>query len=181
MQKGTVKFFDTRDDKLFGFVRTEQGEEFFFHFSGGRELDTYDEQPDFSRRRLDRSRFPKKGDQMVFILGDPGYKGERVGLWSFAEDYDQIQKELAARPTYRVMKQFGMWTTKHQDEPEILWEGKDVQELARKYHRFGRSITSDPLFPYYQHDDGFEVRHWFEKQKEDGTWERCNDPRPSSR
>ncbi len=178
MESGIVKFFDSRDNKRFGFLRLESGEEIFFHFNDGENLEEGDEEPQFCGGRPGHD--PQKGDRLVFERNH-GYKGPKAAPWGFAQDYERIQKAIDSRPRYRVWKQDGWWPNKQWFEPKIIWEGTSVKELLRKYSlQHGRSPICDALISFWSHDDGIQVRHWFERQEPDGTWKRCQDPRPLS-
>mgnify|MGYP001613302669 CR=1 FL=1 len=38
-ETGTVKWFDAREGKRFGFIKLESGEELFFHFNDGQYIE----------------------------------------------------------------------------------------------------------------------------------------------
>jgi cold shock CspA family protein len=89
MQRGTVKFFDSREHKLFGFIIPDSGTgSIFFHFNNGMKV--------APRKRSDimpplvtgDMRMPKKGDYVVFESED-ARRGPKVRVWAFAADWDR--------------------------------------------------------------------------------------------
>lgn len=91
METGYVKFFDTREGKLFGFVVDEMGNELFFHYSGGRTIrvreDVRDHQFFDFVHPTSPMQFPKKGDRIMFYRGE-NTKGPKATAWCFKSDYD---------------------------------------------------------------------------------------------
>lgn len=193
METGTVKFFDGRPEKRFGFIRTEGGVEIFFHFNDGRPIVAGKKAPEFSEEPVIKRggktyqlREPKRDDQLVFTRTQ-GYRGDKASPWGFKANYDEALKEIADRPippTYRVLKSSGKLgesgTPENPKDAQVLWEGNDLDAVMRRFPlpKGNQSPGSDPLIPYFSHEDGFEVRHWWELKKPDGTWEHCPDPRP---
>lgn len=76
MQFGKVKFFDSREEKRFGFVVGDDGSETFFH------LNDY-LAPDNSDRGA--RHIPVKGDKLVYRLAH-GKKGAKANPWAFADE-----------------------------------------------------------------------------------------------
>jgi hypothetical protein len=92
MESGYVKFFDTREGKLFGFLVDEMNNELWFHHSDGRDLlltVTGEVKPKQSSSLLP---FPKKGDQLVFERGRNA-KGPKAAQWGFKSAYDHLKLE----------------------------------------------------------------------------------------
>lgn len=92
---GRVKFFDSRENKRFGFFRTAPGEEIFFHFNDGQtfEVSTYLEtKVEWKDGRL---RDPRRGDEIVFERAE-GSKGPKACPWGFAEDYRKAMEVVGA-------------------------------------------------------------------------------------
>jgi len=174
METGIVKFFDSRDNKRFGFVTVDGGGEIFFHFNDGENIEADKSEPKFSGGKLKSK--PKKGDRIAFERNS-GYKGPKAAPWGFADDYERVKKEIAARPapaTYRVLKQTTVYGNSP-DEPKVLWEGSDITKLCEKYPR-PSDHRMDDLWPTFSCGD-FEHKIWFERKTESG-WEHADDPRP---
>ena len=192
MEIGTVKWFDTREGKKFGFVTDEDGKEIFFHFNDGRliRVNVTKRRPEFSdeptfktKEGIRRLRDPKPGDQIVFTRTQ-GYKGDKASPWCFKSIYDKAIEQVAKLPeptVYRVLETMNDVGEKSA-EPKVLWEGSDLEALLARYPvPSGRqSPSADPLLPYWSDPDNiFETRHWFER-KVGESWEQCPDPRPLS-
>ena len=95
METGTVKFFDSRDSKRFGFIRKESGEEVFFHFNDGQCIVPGNFEPRFEEGRVERE--PRKGDVIVFNQ-QPARKGNKACPWGYANDYEQAKRDC--RPVH---------------------------------------------------------------------------------
>lgn len=196
METGTVKFFDVREGKRFGFVVVEtglwKGKEVFFHGNDVQFIKAGKEEPEFTgsatntyKGKTYRQRDPKPGDMIVFHVTQ-GYRGDKASPWAHKSNYDWAIEVIAKRPapttyTYRVLEVMNS-IGKQPGEPKVLWEGSDLDDLLRRYPvPSGRqSPSADPLLPYSSDSDNiFEVHRWFERKTEAG-WERCSDPRPLS-
>lgn len=126
MEKGFVKFFDNRDNKRFGFLRLETGEEIFFHFNDGAVPQAGVGQPELVEGVLKRE--PRKYDSVVFERSH-GRKGDKASPWAFAEDYDRANAATKKfEPTLKVGNM--SMTYEYMDERYGLtrcilsWEGK---------------------------------------------------------
>lgn len=174
MEAGIVKFFDSRDNKRFGFIIVNGGGEIFFHFNDGENIKAGNNKPQFSDGKLKSE--PKKGDRIVFERSS-GYKGPKAAPWGFADDYERAKKEIALRPaptTYRVVEQYTTPGSDKKGEPKVLWEGSDITKLCEKYPR-----PSDHRMDDLQNFSCGDFDKWirFEHMTGDG-WESCKDPRP---
>lgn len=90
MEWGCVKFFDTREGKLFGFVVDEMGNDIWFHYSDGRDLLLTvkgEVKPQLSPARLP---YPKQGDRLVFERGSNA-KGPKAAPWGFKSAHDHLK------------------------------------------------------------------------------------------
>lgn len=181
---GTVTFFNPQESKRFGFLRLESGDKIFFHFNDGRLIVPGEDSPVFSganafihkgqRKPLPD---PKTGDKIVFRRTE-GRKGDKALPWGYEDNWLAAEQKIANRPVYRV-RELRTTSGSEPGDPTVLWQGKNLSELNRKYPWDGSRKSADPLIPYWGDDDGlFNVRHWFEVQSPDGSWEECNDPRP---
>ena len=181
-----VDWFNPAPEKRFGFVRANDGTNIFFHFSDGRFILADGSQPKYADATLTRKgkvfhlRDPRGGDTIV-INSVRREKGLAAVPWGFKSHYDTAMERIAKRPVYRCLKTMGSWGQKDL-EPSVVWEGKDLEEVMRRYPvpTGHHSPGADPLISFYSHDDGFEIRHWWEKKVGDGEWERCEDPRDLS-
>lgn len=174
MEFGKVKVFFVNG---YGFVRTDEGEEIFFHITEGRELEEGDEEPEFSERRV---RDPKEGEHLVFQVSTGFSKGKqkpKACPWGYTQEYDRIQGQIANRPNYRVMQQYQIPGSGPM-EPTVLWQGTNLKELCRKYPRL-EDIRMDDLFSGFSCGD-FDKFVWFERSVGE-VWSLCEDPRPYER
>lgn len=197
MEKGKVKWFNSSENKLFGFITTESGGEIFFHFNDGRPVipDNNKRETKFSDEPTIKTagktfslRMPKVGDEVVFERRW-AEKGDKASPWGYQSHFDRAMKIISALPEpvrCRIFKSMGSigeaGTPEDHKDAEVIWEGTDINDVMKQFPlpQSNRSPGSDPLLPYYSHDDGFEIRHWWEKQNPDGTWEQCPDQRPLS-
>lgn len=190
IEQGEVKFFDNRNGKRFGFLIVHEGgvpteEEIWFHFNDGEFIVAGGKDPKFSGKatsehegKTARLRDPKRGEVLVFQRS-LGRKGDKASPWGYLPNWQEAEEIIANRPMYRVFKHQG-FRGEYKSDPEILWEGSDLEELLKKYPlpTGSRSPGADPLISFWSHDDGPESKHWFERQEKDEPWERCDDPRP---
>lgn len=153
MEAGYVKFFDTRDGKLFGFVVDGKGAELFFHYSGGCRV-ALDANQDIVFEPMP-PRYPKKGDRLMFARGRNA-KGVKASTWWFERDYENVVEKRKRELTLGEVKQTlggatanvlaykrvvrGSWDTMTIETSEITWS-KGSQTLAvgtfaRIFHRY---------------------------------------------
>lgn len=192
MESGTIKWFNVQ--KRFGFISPDPPEEpetgdLWFHFNDGQIIDAVKDQPEpqFVGPTLKgkRLRDPVPGDRVRFWRDFDSQGRAKAYPWGYESHYERARKIIAKRPPptmYRVLKTMNA-IGEQPGEPETLWTGSDLSEALRKFPlpRGHQSPSADPLLSYWSDPDNiFEVRHWWEKQKPDGSWEQCNDPRPLS-
>lgn len=184
-----VKWFNSANDKRYGFLMLEDGREVFFHFNDGQFVEPGEKEPQFtgSPKRVHngktyRLKDPLAEDEVVCVLSE-GSRGPKAFPWSTKPIWDLAQGVIDKRPIYRVLKT--MNAIGHDSgTPEILWQGTDLSEALRKFPLpTGRqSPSADPLLSYWRDtDEIFEVRRWWEAKAQnapDDAWERCDDPRP---
>jgi hypothetical protein len=177
IEKGVVKFFDSRMDKMFGFIRLESGEEIFFHQNDFGLLNANDDGSfNFYGTAMDCPRRILKGN-IIYFEREEGSRGRsKASPWCFEENYKSALEHLASRTKYRVRKQTVVYAQlpNEPDQPETLWEGTDLDALMLKYPRTGD--RTDDIFPTFSCGD-FQHSIWFEQQKPDGTWKLASDPR----
>lgn len=110
MESGYVKFFDTREGKLFGFLVDEMGNELFFHYSDGRSVSqacpsvtsTADIVLNHPTSPL---RYPKKGDGLMFVRGRNA-KGQKAKTWCYARQYEEMVEKAKRDLTVDEAKQY---------------------------------------------------------------------------
>ncbi|MCJ7793288.1 MAG: cold shock domain-containing protein [Candidatus Marinimicrobia bacterium] len=170
LETGVVKFFDGRDNKRYGFLRLDSGEEIFFHFNDGMSIKAGKCAPEWcdppkGKRLWD----PQANDLLVFERSE-GNRGPKASPWTHWRLYDRVLKEIANRPIYRVIEQTST-TGSEPGESRQLWYGTDLEDpnLTKVWHP-----VHDRSF--FAHDDGFEIRKWFEVNVQ-GEWLRTEDPR----
>jgi len=96
IETGIVKFFDSRDNKRYGFIVLDSGEEIFFHYNDGRipganicGLDWYMPNID-SETVLD---YPKAGDRLFFERSK-AKKGPKASPWTSQEYYKETSEKM---------------------------------------------------------------------------------------
>ncbi len=200
MENGTIKFFDSRNNKRYGFIAVDGGGEIFFHYNDGQNFDGQnfgvthgDQVVKFVGGRLGAE--PKKGDRVMFDIV-PGSKGrQKASPWGFADAYTNARKRATVRtkvvkvhekttighalrraasdPVYRVL-----WHELDENlmikhiALHVFWEGT-FAELCQKFPQ-ARDPNKDPLFIASK---GYMVGFKYEVPTPNG-WEMCNDPRP---
>ena len=90
METGIVKFFDSRDNKRFGFISVDGGREIFFHFNDGENVEVRGGEPRFCGGKLRRE--PRKGDELCFER-KPGYNGPKAAPWCFMVDLAEAEAD----------------------------------------------------------------------------------------
>jgi cold shock CspA family protein len=143
-EKGTVKFFDARDNKRFGFLTLEDGKEIFFHFNDGQYIVAGNASPEFSRKDPmfpDDDEIiisePKQGDTIIFQRSQ-SRKGDKASPWGYYTEWEKSAEYITQQPIYRVVRQTTMLSQSRDepdkpDDPEIIWEGWDREALSREY------------------------------------------------
>lgn len=184
MHRGTVVHF--RSDRAFGFIKPDEGEkDLFFHLNDLSNLRAGESEPYFTRSpqyvRDDGTRKtinnPHIGMSVVYDVLDSD-RGLRAKPWGPASLYDMLVLKIARRQTFRVVRTTTVFGATRDTvlEPDVLWEGADVDALGRKFprprfqeHRFDR------LFGY----TGSDISNRYEFQMlVNGEWIECDDPRP---
>jgi cold shock CspA family protein len=99
LETGTVKFFNNKQDKLFGFLLTPEGD-VFFHLNNRcavHRSKAFDEPVLIDYDYTDQVvadgpdlRMPKQGDKLMFQRG-VGNKGPKALKWAFEDDYKRAQ------------------------------------------------------------------------------------------
>lgn len=172
MPEGTVIFYDKRVGKQFGFVEIAEGEQIYFHFKDGRELEIVDHKIGFSKGEIKNE--PKMGDRIVFEITH-NCEGPKASQWAYVGEHESAMKDIASTPMYRVVKKKTTTADNQPGEPEILWKGSNIAQLMRKHPR-PRDCRADSLNPQSGHID-FSTRIYFERKIGNGDWEHAEDPR----
>jgi hypothetical protein len=127
LEFGTVKFFDTRDNKRFGFVYVldeegnKTGEELFFHYGDGQftaidggNIVFYSAGAQSSRPSMlgmampqVRLNYPEKGDRIAFTRGSGKGGKDKASPWTFASSYEASRKSLLENEAERPVQQTG--------------------------------------------------------------------------
>lgn len=103
--------------------------------------------------------------------------------WTEEEDgwYDDNRKKALGPDgpiTYRVIKEFTNEFASEENRytEKVLWQGKNVDELSRSYPP--SDVSDADSLAYAELEEGYIRWHYrFESQMEDGTWQKCEDPR----
>ena len=114
MEHGTVKFFNPAQEKRFGFIIAENGEEVFFHFGDGAEsalgVSYRGELEVQYDAKKSPARDPRKGDRVVFERqsGRKG-KGPKASPWAFEAEHERLfglMKAIQLRPQHWAAPNF---------------------------------------------------------------------------
>ena len=167
MERGTVVFFDTRKDKLFGFLTSKTGTRVFFHFNNGETFVEGSEQPKFSGKNYvvvgDKTsyiRYPIPGDELVFNR-DAVKSGitPAASKWGFADNFDYVRQLLDKRPVYRVID------TRKQ---KSIWKGQSLERLRKEFPKFTQNLSKASIKKTFR---------WQRKEnKSTEEWEDCPNP-----
>lgn len=103
--------------------------------------------------------------------------------WTEEEDdwYDDNRKKAIGPDgpiTYRVIQEFTNDFTSEENRytEKVHWQGKNVDELSRSYPP--SSVWGADSLSYAELEDGYlRWDYRFESLTEDGTWQKCEDPR----
>jgi hypothetical protein len=152
MNSGIVKFFDVAPTKQFGFI-TYNGSEIFFHQSyGGVMACLGGDTPVFVKMPV--ARIPKASDTLLFEM-DRGNRGFRATAWAFPETLIEAQKQIEARPIYRLVerrgfaKVYGRLYRDTRPKYEVLWEGKNLTEVKSLFPKDKFPIVEEDMFARY--------------------------------
>ncbi len=123
METGYVKFFDTREGKLFGFLVDDKGNELFFHYSDERLPRLNETQDVVLAEPTSPMRYPKKGDRLVFGRSKNA-KGPKATPWCFEAEYDRMveksKRELTIDEAKGYLADQPCEICEHTDSPETL-------------------------------------------------------------
>ncbi len=182
LEYGTVKLFDNRPGKRFGFLcvindNGQTGEELFFHYNNGQFVDVKDATIVFIgpiMQKDTRLATPAKGDTIAFRRA-PAAKGDVASPWTYGKLIAAARHKLSSLPFYRVVK-ISSYYGKNDTTP--IWEGRSISELSAKHpkqRRFNRTIDSLEAGTA----DGGDMYWHFEIQQRqaDGSWVVSKDPR----
>ena len=94
MEHGVVTHFNASTGKRFGFIRTAQEEELFFHLNDGREI-AFKDGPFF----LESTQLPghPKKDDILFFSRDEGRMGEKASPWGFEYQFRQAKRKVGLK------------------------------------------------------------------------------------
>jgi len=105
IEKGVVKFFDSRMDKMFGFITLESGGDIFFHHNDFALLNANDDGTfNFYGGVMDMPRRVLKGNVVYFERTEGSRGRDKAAPWCLEENYKSAVAHLAARMKYRVRK-----------------------------------------------------------------------------
>jgi|GEM_PF-4540439 cold shock CspA family protein len=127
METGYVKFFDTREGKLFGFLVDEMGKELFFHYSNGCEVGL-DGNNEITFKQTP-PRYPKKGDYLRFKRGQNA-KGAKATAWCLEREYEEMVEKRKRNLTFEEAKKY------------LADKMCDILEYTDSTTQYGTVITS---------------------------------------
>lgn len=201
LEHGTVKSFDDRDGKKFGFLEVldedgeKTGEEIIFHINDGQFVDIVggDEikfvGPVFKNGL--HMLPPRIGDKIAFEISTGEDGRDKACPWTHAVGYDNRVRKLT-EPYYRVTRVTMLGYGGPGDRSKVIWEGQGSDELSKKYPiRVLDGKLDDPLARTVNFFTGITTRYLFEVYVADdivddfygggvlipGHWAECEDPR----
>lgn len=91
METGTVLHYNPAGGKKYGFVRTDAGEELFFHFNDGRAI-SFKDGPVF----LENTKPPEspRKDDVIFFTRAEGREGQKASPWGFEFQLRQAKRKV---------------------------------------------------------------------------------------
>jgi hypothetical protein len=179
MEFGTVKFFDARPEKRFGFMVVDgRSEEIFFHYNdwnwivAGKQKPEFDPSFRIAAGPNARPKEPQKGDRIAFhrTLSNHGYK---ASPWMHESMYQQVTEQIGRRtpePMYRLMYQ-PIFFGKPMGNPSVLWSGTDLSDCRLPTH----------FNPVHQricfgNSDIYGKKFWEVSGDNGKTWASCDIP-----
>lgn len=144
-------------EKLYGFVRTESGDELYFRFKKGREARLGRGMPWITSsyqiqrgRKILRIPKPPVGETIyVSRCTDPADGREKVDIWLYGYNYTWVMRRLKRQPTYKLVV-----------DGEKVWQGSDLFQLLEEH---SKSRYADQRF--------------YTQQLVSEDWQECDDPR----
>ncbi|NMB70094.1 cold shock domain-containing protein [candidate division WWE3 bacterium] len=172
MYTGTVKFFDSRPEKRFGFIVPDRlGPEIFFHLNDGQKVKAGRIQPEFDANSTPE-RVPLKGDRVVFNIGT-GSKGPKAIPWGYESEYQTALAIISDRPKpamYRILQWFRTVSDGQKTEPTVLWTGMDLNERGLDRHY-------NPIYDRPGGNGDIDWGKYWEVSTDGGkTWTSCGCP-----
>ena len=144
----------------YGFGDDEDGNAIYFHFT--KQARVYYEGGDYPTINTNTCSdniftIPKINDILRYqeIVG----KTPKALWWMFEIEYENVIAAINNRPMYRLVE-------KDDNHNHIVWQGRDVNELIRKF----------PVCDYPVLD---ESRFFVKKETHNNLWIACTDPRTS--
>ena len=179
MEFGTVKFFDARPEKRFGFIVVDgSSEEIFFYYNDWNWIVAGKKKPEFNAdykipsRPTAKPKEPQKGDRIAFQRMT-GSRGAKAAPWMHEGMYQLIAEKIRNRPPdpiYRLMYQSSV-IGEPLSEPRVTWQGTDLTDSRLP-------VEFNPV-----HDRGFfgnddiNVKKYWEVSRDGGkTWSSCDTP-----
>lgn len=180
MDTGTVKFFDGREGKRFGFLVVDStNEELFFHFNDWTWIAAGKREPEFNSdfRILGHPNAkpvePKKGDRIAFQR-TPTPRESKACPWMYESMYQRVAEQIRKRPPepmYRLMYRSSV-IGKPLSGPSVIWEGTDLSHYSLPTH-FNPVYDRGGMFS----NDDINVKKYWEVSMDNGkTWMSCDTP-----
>ena len=86
----TVKWFNSNDNKRFGFLTDKTGQDIFFHLNDGARTERYDASSGLVWFEQSNFKYmPKIGDKIAFVRV-PNPKGPKALPWTPSEEYERV-------------------------------------------------------------------------------------------
>ena len=110
---GTVKFFDEREGKKFGFLSVPGKTDVFFHFNDRKKASIQGGEVSFASANGQAFLYPQKGAEIAFER-TPARQGDKASPWTWAQSWRDAETRL------QIMKETG--AVIDEDLPRRNWD-----------------------------------------------------------
>jgi hypothetical protein len=195
MIHGTIVNYNS--NAKFGFVRGEDGTDYFLHIGNFRLIEAGEKTPVFTRETMEEQNGamrallePRVGLRVVFEARPGQGKNNKASPWGYEDNFEAMLAEIVARPPQQVTRpvtypprrapaprrvepkyQVLAWMKNAENsswgKPKVEFTGT-AEEIGRKY-RGGKDLLP------YSHDNIFDTKYTF-RRLEGNEWVDCENP-----
>lgn len=148
MEHGKVKFFNSRDGKMFGFIVPDAGgREVFFHLGNGRRPNPKG-YVDWHDINSSAPHLPNAGDRVVYDMRKlrPKDKGPAVEQWAFESEYNLVQSggklQFSVAEAQELLNSARRETDRAEfGDREVNWRGRTGFVASGYFSAKGNELT----------------------------------------